>query len=189
MQTPFRYEAVVERQLRAMETSRFDLRVVNPQGKVVEQRDELFFAQIKNVLEWLHEKNDKGNQIEFRPHGEHGISLVSGLNHDQVQRAKLSDCEPALIVEYATNQFQIWLKHDRKLSAEAGARASAQLCQQLGGDCAASKWDSFGYLAGFVLLGKKGSFRVELVAHSGEVFSSARALNDQLAQASSTALD
>jgi hypothetical protein len=183
MQTPFRNEAVVVQQLRAMETSRFDLRVVNPRGKLVEQRDELFLSQVKDILEWLHEKNEKGNHIEFRPHGEHGLTLVSGLDYQQVQRATLNDCEPALVIEYGPNQFQIWLKHDRKLSAAAATRASAHLCQHLGGDCAASNWDSFGYLAGFVLPGEKGPFRVELVAHSGEVFSAAPALNDRLAQA------
>ncbi|MCW8917499.1 MAG: RepB family DNA primase [Gammaproteobacteria bacterium] len=187
MEKPFRYVAVVEKQLRAMETSRFDLRIVNPQGRVVEQRDELFLVQVKEILEWLNEKNAKGNRIEFRPHGEHGLSLVSGLNHAQVQRARLSGCEPALVVACGPNQFQIWLKHDRKLPAAAAARASGHLCHQLGGDCAVSGWDSFGYLAGFLLPAADGPFRVELVAHSGEVFSTAAALNDRLA--TPTALD
>lgn len=181
MQKPFRHEAAVVQQLRTMDTSRFDVRIVNSHGTVVEQRDELFLAQIKDILGWLHEKNQKGNRIEFRPYGEHGLTLVSGLTHDQVQQAKLSECESALIIQYAPNRFQIWLKHDRKLSAEAAARASAHLCRQLGGDCATSSWDSFGYLAGYTLPGAEGTFRVEVVAHSGEVFRSATALNDRLA--------
>jgi hypothetical protein len=173
--------AVVEMQLLAMATSRFDLRIVNPQGKVVGQRDELFISQVKDILEWLNEKNAKGNRIELRPHGEHGLSLVSGLSHAQVQQARLNGFEPALIVACGPDQFQIWLKHDRKLLAEDAARASAYMCRQLGGDCAASNRDSFGYLAGFLLPAADGPRRVELVAHSGEVFSTAAAMNDRLA--------
>ena len=182
MLTPFRYQSDLEKQLRTLEISHFDLRIVNPHGKVVELREELFLSQIKDILEWLNEKNEKGNRIEFRPHGEHGLSLVSGLTHEQVQNAKLSGCEPALIVEYEPNQLQIWLKHDRKLSAESATQMSDHLCHKLGGDCEHSKWDSFGSLVGFLVPGAEKPFRVELVAHSGEVFSSAGALNDRLAK-------
>ena len=182
MHTPFKYEADLELQLRTMETSRFDLRIVNSSGKVVELHEELFLSQIKDVMEWLNEKNEKGNRIEFRPYGEHGLSLLTGLTQDQVQNAKLSHCEPALIVEYGQNQFQIWLKHDRKLLADAATKASTHLCHKLSADCEYSKWDSFGYLVGFVMPAEKKPFLVQLVAHSGEVFSSARALNDRLAQ-------
>lgn len=182
MHTPFKHGAELELQLRTMEVSHFDLRIVNPLGKVVEQREELFFSQIKDILEWLNEKNEKGNRIEFRPHGEHGLTLLSGLTHDQVQNAKLTHCEPALIVEYGQNQFQIWLKHDRKLFADAATQVSAHLCRKLDADCEHSKWDSFGYLVGFVVSADDKPFLVELVAHSGEVFSSARALNDRLAK-------
>lgn len=178
MYKPFRHEEVLVEQLRAMETSHFDLRLVNPQGKVVDTRDELFISQIKDISEWLNEKNGKGNRVEVRPSGEHGISLTSGLSLKQVDNARLSGLQPALVVAYGKDQFQIWLKHDRKLSAEQGERASQQICQQLGGDCEHSHWDSFGYLCGFVVA---ESFRAELVAHTGEVFSQAKALNDRLA--------
>ena len=179
----FRHEVVMEQQLRAMETSHLDLRIVNPQGKVVDQRDELFLSQIKDILEWLNEKNEKGNTIEVRPSGEHGLSLISGLSHQQVEAGKVAGYEPALVVEYAPDRFQVWLKHDRKLLADAAARASHFLCQKLGGDESLSHWNSFGYLAGFLRADVGKPFRVELVSHGGEVFSAARQLNDRLASA------
>ena len=77
--------------------------------------------------------------------------------------------EAGLAVPYAKGRVQVWLKYDRKLSAEEGEAASQKICAQLGGDCDASHWDSFGYLAGFEL----ESFPVRLVAHGGEVFSAA----------------
>jgi hypothetical protein len=181
MYKPFRHEEEMEKQLRAMETSHFDLRIVNPQGKVVDTRDELFVAQIKDITEWLHEKNEKGNRVEVRPSGEHGISLVSGLSLKQVDNARISGLQPALVVAYGKDQFQVWLKHDRKLSAEQGERATQQLCEQIGADCEHSHWDSFGYLCGFVVATAGEPFRAELVAHSGEVFSQAESLNDTLA--------
>lgn len=181
MQGPFRHEAELELQLRTMDTSHFDLRIVNPQGKVVEQRAELFLAQIKDILEWLHEKNVKGNAIELRPSGEHGLSLISGLSHQQVEQGKLAGYEPALVVQYAPQQFQVWLKHDRKLSGDAASRASDYLCRQLGGDVEHSQWNSFGNLAGFLLPADGKPFRVELVAHSGAVFSESAALNERRA--------
>ena len=184
MQTPFRHEEQLEQQLRSMEISQFDLRVVNPRGKVVEQRDGLFLSQVKDIADWLHEKNEKGNSIEVRPHGEHGMSLISGLTHQQVQDAKLSGYEPALVVGYGADSFQLWLKHDRKLLADVATKASQQLCQKLQGDSARSHWDSYGYLAGFLLAaGAEKTFRVELVAHSREVFTASRSMNDLLARA------
>lgn len=169
MSKPFRHEEEVVKQLTAIDTSHFDIRIVNPQGKVVDTRDELFPAQIKDILDWLYEKNEKGNRIEIRPSGDHGIALISGLSQQQVQGAKLAGFEAAVAVEYAKDRFQIWLKFDRKLSDEEGEQASQKICQQIGGDCEASHWDSYGYLAGFTA----NSFQVRLVAHGGEVFSAA----------------
>ncbi len=173
MDTLFRHGAEVEKQLRAIETSHFDIRLVNPQGKVVDTRDELFLSQIKDILEWLHEKNQKGNRIEMRPSGEHGISLISGLNQQQLQEARLAGFEAAVVVGVAKDQYQIWLKYDRKLKSEEGERLSQKICRKIGGDCEASHWDSYGYLAGFNALDGEKPFHVELVAHGGEVFSEA----------------
>lgn len=183
MHKPFRHEEQLELQLRTMEISQFDLRVVNPHGKVVEQRDGLFLSQVKDILEWLHEKNEKGNSIEVRPHGEHGLSLISGLSNQQVHDAKVSGYEPALVVAYATDRFQLWLNHDRKLLADAATQVSQKICRRLGGDCERSHWDSYGYLVGFMVRTTEKPFRVELVSHSGEIFTASKSINDRLATA------
>ncbi len=182
MHTAFKYEETVVEQLRAMGMSRFDLRIVSPRGHVMEQRDELFLNQVKDIIEWLHEKNSRGNTIEVRPHGEHGMTLVTGLDYQQVQQARLNGFEPAVTVACGPDCYQLWLKHDRKLSADPATLIALHICKELGGDCSNSQWDSYGYLAGFTIPAGEQRFSVQLVSHSGEVFSQSKKINDELAQ-------
>lgn len=181
MNKPFRQYEVVEQQLLAMGVTRFDIQVRSPLGHVVEQRDELFITQIKDILDWLHEKNEKGNSVLIRPHGEHGMAFLSGLDHHAVEQARVKGYAPAVLIEYAPDRFQLWLKHDRKLDAETADKVNRHLAAELGNDDSASQWNGYGYLAGFVLMQGSEPFAVQLAAHGGEVYRQAKAVCDRFA--------
>jgi len=181
MNKPFRHYESVDQQLLAMGVTRFDIQVRSAQGHVVEQQDELFITQIKDILDWLHEKNEKGNSVLIRPHGAHGMALVSGLDHHAVEQARVKGYEPTVLIEYAPDRFQMWLKHDRKLDTETADKVNRYIAAELGNADADSRWDGYGYLAGFVLMQGSEPFSVQLAAHGGEVYHQARAVCDRFA--------
>jgi len=181
MNKPFRHQETVEQQLLGIGVTRFDIQVRSSRGHVVEQRDELFITQVKDILDWLYDKNQKGNAILIRPHGEHGMALVSGLDHQQVEAARVKGFEPAVQIEYTADRFQLWLKHDRKLDAATAEQVNRYIAGELGGDESASCWNGYGYLAGFTLTQDGDSFPVQLAAHGGEVYTQAKAVCDRFA--------
>lgn len=181
MNKPFRHQETVEQLLLAIEVTRFDIQVRSPKNHVTGQFDELFVTQVKDILERLNEKNQKGNTIVFRPHGEHGMALICGLDSKQVAEARVRGFEPAALVEYAPDRYQLWLKHDRKLDSTSAEKVNRHIARELGGDEASSCWDGYGYLAGYTLMQDGKAFLVQLAAHGGEVYREAKAVCDRFA--------
>lgn len=178
----FHNAAVVGRQLSAMGMVHFDIAVRRTSGTISALREGLLVAQVKDLCEWLHEQNQKQHAILIRPHGEHGMSLLSALRYQQVQACRIAGFEPALLVEYAADRYQIWLKHDRKLPLESCELATRYLAERAGADVKAAHWDSFGYLAGFTVPapGAEGEpFPVQLAEASGAVYRQAREIGER----------
>ncbi len=191
MEAKFNPVQVVEKQLVAMATSRFDIatRSVKKTAKI---HQELFINQAKDLIPQFVKLNEAGQYVLVRPFGEHGLSLLSGLSNRQVSDMGVAGFEPAVIVQYGHDEYQVWLKHDRKLDAKQSERVTHHLAKLLEADTDAAHWNSFGLLAGFLVhhdaKGQPQSpFQVQLVAAGGEVYSEAGRFIDRLLAADANA--
>ncbi len=170
-------QETIERQILAMEVAYFDIATRRKNGST-SVHDGLVLTQLWGLIDRLREQNRAGQAVLIRPHGEHGMSLISGLSYVRMNELKIQGFEPALVVQYGTDLFQAWLKHDRKLDKETGERVAKCLAERAGGEIASAHWDSFGYLANFLLpdwLSETGD-EVRLIEYGGKVYSNAAEL-------------
>ncbi len=172
----FREQAKVERQLTAMGMAHFDIAVDPRQGRDWYYYRDLFMVQVKEMLPKLWEYNRRGYRILIRPHGEHGVSLLDGLNEGQVRRLGAEGLEPALVLAYGEGLHQVWLKHDRKLDAIESQSAQVMLYHLLGMASNGHHWDEYGLLVGF----EYDQRPVQLVSDDGQPFSSAARFDEML---------
>jgi len=170
-------QETIERQIVAMGVAYFDIATRRQNGSTL-AHDGLVLTQLWGLVDLLREQNRMGQAVLIRPHGEHGMTLLSGLTYQRINELKVQGFEPALIVQYGPDKFQAWLKHDRKLDKEAGERVAKCLAERSGGDAAAAHWDSYGYLANFLLPDwvHGEAQEVRLVEDSGKVYSAAAEL-------------
>lgn len=174
----------VEKQLVAMGVSRFDVatRVLKKAPAI---HEELFINQAKDLVPQFVKLNEAGQYVLVRPHGEHGLSLLSGLNNRQIAEMGVTGFEPALVLQYGHDDYQVWLKHDRKLNDIQSEKVTHQLAKFLGADTDAAHWNSFGFLAGFLshhdAKGQPQSpYQIKIVDASGREYSEAGRFIDRL---------
>ncbi len=172
----FREQARVERQLTAMGMAHFDIAIDPRQGRDWYFHRDLFLVQLKELLPKLWEYNRRGYRILIRPHGEHGLTLLDGLDEAQIRRLGGEGLEPAAVIGYGEGLHQVWLKHDRKLNAIKSQAAQVMLYHLLEMNAKGHHWDEFGLLAGFELDRKP----VQLVSDDGQPFSSAARFDEML---------
>jgi len=165
------HQEVIERQIIAMGVAHFDVATRKNNGET-SRHDGLFLTQLWGLVDLLRERNTVGQAVLIRPHGEHGMSLISGLNYEQVNRLKLQGFSPAIVVQYGRDHYQAWLRHDGKLDKERSERVAKHLAQRAGGDLSVAHWDSYGYLANFEVpewvSGK--AQEAQLIVDSGQVY-------------------
>lgn len=167
-------QEVIERQILAMGVAHFDIATRKESG-VTTSHEGLFLTQLWGLVDLLRECNRAGQSVLVRPHGEHGMSLISGLNYPQVNNLKLQGFEPAIVVQYGADLYQAWLRHDGKLDKERSERVSKHLAQRAGGDLSAAHWDSYGFLANFEVPAWVGgeAQEAQLIVDSGQVYTQA----------------
>lgn len=172
---------VIEDQIKAMDVAKFDVAGRKQSGSH-SVREGLFLSQLWGLVDLLREQNGKlGYEILIRPHGEHGMSLIGGLNRTALGTLRAKGYDPAIVVQYGPDHFQAWLRHDRKLDRHACERVTLHLAETFGGDVAHAHWDSFGYLANFLVpawvLGAEQE--VELLESNGLVYREAKPFLDR----------
>lgn len=165
---------IIERQVIAMGIARFDIATRKKSGSTL-AHDGLYLNQLWGLVDLLREQNEAGHAVMIRPHGEHGMTLIGGLNNARLSKLKSEGFEPAIIVQYGNDLFQAWLKHDRKLEHDTSERVAKCLADKAGIDASTTHWDSYGYLANFLIpawvQGEEQEAR--LVEDSGKVYSAA----------------
>jgi len=167
-------QEIIERQIIAMGVAYFDVATRKQSGSTL-AHDGLVLNQVWGLVDRLREQNGIGQAVLIRPHGEHGMTLLDGLSYERLNQLKVQGFEPALVVQFATDRFQAWLKHDRKLDKEMSERVAKRLAERAGVDTAQAHWDSYGYLANFMLPGWVcgEAAEVRLIEDSGKVYSAA----------------
>lgn len=168
---------IIERQVIAMGIARFDIATRKKSGSTL-THEGLYLTQLWGLIDLLREQNRAGQTVLLRPHGEHGMTLLSGLNNARLTALKVEGFEPALVVQYGKDLFQAWLKHDRKLDKEVSERVAKCLAERAGVDASNTHWDSYGYLANFLIPSWVQGEELEayLVEDSGKVYSAAAEL-------------
>jgi hypothetical protein len=142
----------VRRQIDAMGSGVFEVGLFDPDAPAGEPlmiprvwtRDALIRS-----IPWLRYQNRNGRNIYVRPGGEHDLTLVDDLNRDAVKKMVSEGFSPALVVETSPENFQVWLKHPRKLDREMGTAVARALASTFGGDTGAADWRHYGRLSGF----------------------------------------
>lgn len=79
------------------------------------------------------------------------MTLLAGLDNTRLGKLRVGGFEPALVVQYGKDLFQAWLKHDRKLDQVTSEKVAKCLAEIAGVDASATHWDSYGYLANFLI--------------------------------------
>jgi hypothetical protein len=168
---------VIERQIIAMGVARFDIATRKKGGSTL-VHDGFYLAQLWGLIDLLREQNHIGLAVLIRPHGEHGMTLLSGLNNARLNKLRLDGLEPAVVVQYGNDLFQAWLKHDRKLDQATSERVAKCLAERAGVDASTTHWDSYGYLANFLIPAWVQGEEQEawLVEDSGKVYRGAAEL-------------
>ena len=141
---------IIERQVVAMNIARFDVATRKKSGSTL-AHDGLYLAQLWGLIDLLREQNQAGHAVLIRPHGEHGMTLLSGLDNSRLSKLRVEGFEPAVVVQYGKGLFQAWLKHDRKLDQTTSEKVAKCLAEIAGVDASTSHWDSYGYLANFLI--------------------------------------
>ena len=103
-------ETTVHKQLCAMRCERYDLGVLDHDGRMF-LREGRSAAQVNATITWLRRENARGAHIFIRPHGAHALSLVDDLGADAIAAMRESGFQPALVVETSPHNFQAWLNH------------------------------------------------------------------------------
>lgn len=165
---------VIERQIIAMGIARFDIATRKKGGSTL-THDGLYLTQLWGLIDLLREQNAVGQTVLIRPHGEHGMTLLGGLNTARLNKLKVEGFEPAVVVQYGKDLFQAWLKHDRKLDQATSERVAKCLADKAGADASNTHWDSYGYLANFLIPAWLQGEAQEawLVEDTGKVYSAA----------------
>ncbi len=168
---------ILERQLIALQNARYDIALRRDGGRV-EERPDLFVSQVKEIGDWLVEQNRRHRTVFFRPHGGQGHSLLAGLRHSQVMQMRGDGFEPALLIEFAPDRYEAWLRHDRKLSPEICAAVTRYLAELTGAEPPPEHGAAYGHVAGFWAYGAEGAeaFSVQLVEATGVVYSMAETI-------------
>lgn len=187
MLKPVNPSQIIDQQLVAMGTSRFDIAVRRGANNPPQLFKELFIAQVKSLIPKLAELNAAGHYIFVRPFGSHGLTLISGLTNRQVSELHTSDFIPAVEVQYAHDLYQVWFKHDRKLSPEQSQQVAKQLARMIGVDPDKVQWDGYGFLAGFYIHHTnegtpKTAKPCQLTYSSGSTYTEAKSFLDTLLQ-------
>lgn len=141
---------IIERQIIAMGIARFDIATRKKGGSTL-VHDGFYLAQLWGLIDLLREQNSAGHAVLIRPHGEHGMTLLSGLNNARLAKLRVEGFEPAVVVQYGKDLFQAWLKHDRKLDQATSEKVAKCLAERAGVDASTTHWDSYGYLANFLI--------------------------------------
>ncbi len=105
--------------------------------------------EIDQAIQRLKSENARGAHIFVRPNGAHALSLVDDLGVDAIARMTNAGFQPALVVETAPQNFQVWLNHGRTLDRSTSSYAAKELAKRFGGDLSSADWRHFGRLAGF----------------------------------------
>lgn len=165
---------IIERQIIAMGIARFDIATRKKGGSLL-THDGLYLTQLWGLVDLLREQNAGGQAVLIRPHGEHGMTRLSGLNGVRLSSLKVAGFEPAVVVQYGKDLFQAWLKHDRKLDQATSEKVAKCLAEIAGADASTTRWDSYGYLANFLIPAWVQGEEQEayLVEDSGKVYSAA----------------
>ena len=168
---------IIERQIIAMGIARFDIATRKKGGSTL-THDGLYLTQLWGLIDLLREQNEAGHAVLIRPHGEHGMTLLGGLNTARLNKLKVEGFEPAIVVQYGKDLFQAWLKHDRKLDQATSEKVAKCLAEHAGVDASTTHWDSYGYLANFLIPAWVQGEEQEayLVEDSGKVYSAAAEL-------------
>jgi hypothetical protein len=135
-------------QLEALGTKCFDIGVKRFDGTMI-LREGWGAKQVLKSLLWLRRENLNRGQVNVRPSGAHGLSLVDDLKAGALARLKAEGFEPAAVVETSPGNFQAWLKHGEMLDEAVSTRAAKLLAERYGGDLGSADWRHFGRLAGF----------------------------------------
>ncbi|MEW6647095.1 MAG: DNA-primase RepB domain-containing protein [Pseudomonadota bacterium] len=165
---------IIERQILAMGIARFDVATRKKSGSTLDH-DGLYLTQLWGLVDLLREQNQAGQAVLIRPHGEHGMTLLSGLDNARLSKLRVEGFEPALVVQYGKDLFQAWLKHDRKLDQATSEKVAKCLAEIAGVDASTAHWDSYGYLANFLIPAWVQGEAQEawLVEDTGKVYSAA----------------
>jgi len=104
---------------------------------------------IMKSIPWMRHENASGRHVYIRPHGEHNMTMVDDVSVAAIQAMKKDGFQPALVVETSPDNYQAWLKHDRKLGKELSTFVSKEVAKRYDGDPSSADWRHFGRLAGF----------------------------------------
>ena len=141
-------QTIMQRQMAAMSSERFDLGVLRRDGRML-LREGRTTEQIVRMLRWLRLENARGAHVYLRPHLLHSLSLIDDLSPHALLRLTQSGFAPAVVLETSPHNFQVWLNHGRVLERELGTLAAKALADRFDGDPSSADWRHFGRLAGF----------------------------------------
>lgn len=138
----------IERQIAAMGSERFDVRIRNVARGTNVTRN-WSHQELRRSVPWLKRMNALGHDVGVRPSGPHGLILIANLDRAALQKIQAMGLSPAVILETSLQEYEAWIKLSEMPAAEstrtailAGAQRFLKICET------DSDINSYGYLAG-----------------------------------------
>lgn len=137
------YEAV-QRQVKGMGCQRYEILLVDVQGKAKQTR-EWTETQLLGSVTWLKRMNARGHDVLIRPAAPSGLVLLDRLTQFDVAKLERSGVPCSAKIQVEADRFQVWLSLG---SAAVSEKLRVRIPKYLG--FPAPKGEKFGALAGFV---------------------------------------
>ena len=138
----------IERQIAAMGSERFDVRITNvARGTGTERKWSP--QELRRSVPWLKRMNALGHDVGIRPSAPHALILLSNLDRAALTKLQALGLSPAVTLETSPQEYEAWIKLSEMPTADsirsailAGAKRHLKF-PETGSDI-----NAYGYLAG-----------------------------------------
>lgn len=138
----------IERQIAAMGSERFDVRIRNVARGTNVTRN-WSHQELRRSVPWLKRMNALGHDVGVRPSGPHGLILIANLDRSTLLKIQAMGLSPAVTLETGPKEYEAWIKVSQMPAADstrsailAGAQHHLKICEAPG------DINAYGYLAG-----------------------------------------
>lgn len=139
-----RTSQAIERQIEALGGDQFDIVLIDKNKNEIKKTWSK--AEIEKNTPWLKRMNARGHDIGIKPHGEHGLVLVVGLEAEKLEQLRKVGFNPAVTVEKSPGEYEAWVKFsDKAVNPKILEVITANLARNYGNQ----QVQEYGRLAGF----------------------------------------